>query len=88
MSEQAIWYRNRHTGEKATEWELERKFEELLDETCNEVKILGLSYAAGWALKRLDPIAFNEAHLNHLDSESEWVEIGSDDDEEDDEEDE
>lgn len=54
--------------------------EEFLNETLEAVKIGNLEYAAGRALKVLDPIAFNEEvnnHMDHLVSDEQALEINN-----------
>ncbi len=45
----------------------EDEFEDYLNECKDDVVLFGYTFPAGWALRKLDPIAFREAFLDHLD---------------------
>ena len=56
-----------------TERKLTAEFVDVLNDEHDEIVICGMTFLAGRALQRLDPVAFREAFLNWLDSEG-WVE--------------
>jgi hypothetical protein len=52
-----------------TESEAEDWFEEQLDAIYgDQISICGYNYSPGHALRRLDPVAFRQAFLDHMDS--------------------
>lgn len=50
----------------------EEQYEELLNEIYGDVEIAGFSYATGYALKELDPIAFRCRYSDYCASETRW----------------
>jgi len=56
-----------------TERKLTAEFTDVLNDAHDEIVICGMTFLAGRALLRLDPVAFREMFNNWLDSES-WVE--------------
>jgi len=44
------------------------EFDDYLDEVYEDVEILGNTYGTGWALKRLDPIAYDQELINWVDA--------------------
>lgn len=70
-----------------SEHDLEERFEQMLDDCHESVKICGYEYAPSRALKEVDPTAYHQEFLSWLDSErgetivplfddeSVWVEI-------------
>ena len=56
-----------------TERKLTAEFVDVLNDEHDEIVICGMTFLAGRALQRLDPVAFREMFCNWLDSEG-WVE--------------
>jgi hypothetical protein len=46
----------------------EKQFDAYLDEIYEDVEILGNTYGNGWALKRIDPIAYDQELINWVDA--------------------
>lgn len=61
-------------GEHVTDTDLERRFDEYLDETHDEYPIMGVSLRPSVILRECDPVAYREAFNNYIDSEG-WEEI-------------
>ena len=59
--------------ELRSEHKLTAEFTDVLNDEHDEIVICGMTFLAGRALQRLDPVAFREMFNNWLDSES-WVE--------------
>ena len=59
--------------ELRSEHKLTKEFTDVLNDEHDEIVICGMTFLAGRALQRLDPVAFREAFLNWFDSEG-WVE--------------
>ena len=53
----------------------EELYEELLNETCEKVKIGNLEYEAGYVLKNIDPVAFRCGVSDMLSDEDQYAEI-------------
>ncbi len=47
------------TGEELSEYELEERHDQMLDEVCEEVRIGSLTYSPSRVLKKVDPIAYS-----------------------------
>ena len=62
-----IWYKTAD-GNKVTDWELEKQYENMLDENFPAVTIQGKTFYQGDALKKLDPTAFRGAFLDYVDA--------------------
>jgi len=54
-----------------TEYELEKRFNDFLDDCYEDIDICGLTYSPSKALKSVDPIAYRESLLNYLNAELE-----------------
>ena len=52
------WAQKVNELEKFTEYEIEQKYDEYLDEVYGEIEICGFKYAASRALKNVDEIAY------------------------------
>jgi len=65
-------YRNTESGEQITKSELERRFDEFLDDTNDQVTIAGMDFTPSALLKATDPIAYRETLLGY--SNDEWEE--------------
>lgn len=50
-------------------YELEQRYEDMLDECCGMVAIAGLEYSTGSALKAIDPVAYRGGFNDWLDAE-------------------
>ena len=63
---------------RAKNWVDTEKFTiEYLNDTCEQWKVGNLTYEVGYALKRLDPVAFKEIEQDLIDSgisDGDWVE--------------
>lgn len=59
--------------ELRSEHKLTEEFTDVLNDEHDEIVICGMTFLAGRALQRLDPVAFREAFLKWLDNEG-WVE--------------
>ena len=64
-------------GELFTESELEDRFAEGLDDCWEPVSVCGYEYAAGRALRKMDPIAFRCGFLDWLDAQQSDGELRS-----------
>ena len=53
----------------------EEQFEELLNETCETVKIGSLEYDPGYVLRNIDPVAFRCGVSDMLSDEDQFVEV-------------
>ena len=53
----------------------EELYEDLLNETCEKVKIGTLEYEAGYVLKNIDPVAFRCGVSDMLSDEDQYAEI-------------
>lgn len=62
-------YRDLHTGEALENYELEERFDDMLDECYGQVKVLEFEYSTSRALKELDPIAYRCSLNDWVDSE-------------------
>jgi hypothetical protein len=58
-----------HTGEELSDEELRGRFDDMLDEVCDEVRIGTLSYSPSHVLKNVDPIAYRVGFSEWLDAE-------------------
>lgn len=56
-------------GETFTHDEMEDRYEEWLDEICDEVRIGAMTYAPGRVLREVDPIAFRVGTSEWIDGE-------------------
>lgn len=55
-------------GTEITEWQLEQRFDEWLDETSEPVVIFGrYEYAVSRVLKAIDSVMYREAYLEYVD---------------------
>lgn len=45
------------------------EFEQILNDIYPEADIAGYTYPAGYALRQIDPIAFREEYLAHIEEE-------------------
>jgi hypothetical protein len=54
----------------------EEQFEELLNETCETVKIGTLEYDPGYVLRNIDPVAFRCGVSDMLADDEQFVEVG------------
>lgn len=54
--------------EKITEYELERMYDEMLDEVYGVVEIAGMNFDTSRALKECDPIAYRVGMVDYADS--------------------
>ncbi len=59
--------------ELSSEHKLTEEFTDVLNDEHDEIVICGMTFLAGHALQRLDPVAFRESFLVWLDNEG-WVE--------------
>lgn len=65
-------------GKVYEEYDLEKMYDEMLDDVYGVGKIAGLSYETSRVLKEADPIAYREGFLNYTNSLAEdkgWEEI-------------
>lgn len=54
----------------------EEEFEELLDQTCETVKIGSLEYEPGYVLRNIDPVSFRCGVADMLADSDQYAEIG------------
>ena len=55
--------------------QLEEEYEELLNETCETIKIGSLEYDPGYVLKNIDPIAFRCGVSDMLADDEQYIEV-------------
>lgn len=58
-----------NTGEGLSDYQLHRRFDDMLDETMDEVSIGTLTYPASVTLRSVDPIAYRVWYSDWLDAE-------------------
>ena len=58
-----------NTGEGITDYEMHRRYDEMLDEITGDVVIGTLRYSASEVLKGVDPIAYRVGFSEFVDSE-------------------
>jgi len=63
------WYWDIYSGEGLSDYDLHERYDDMLDECCDEVRIGSLSYMPSRALKEVDPIAYRVGFSDWLDSE-------------------
>lgn len=62
-------YRDMFTGDLLETWELEERYDEMLNECYGTVEIAGMEYETSRALYELDPIAYRCGFNDWIDSE-------------------
>ena len=79
-------------GEELYEYDLEERFNEMLDEIYGTVSVAGIEFGASRVLEELDPIAHRTAMLDYADSlmreeeldewseDHEWLALDEDED--------
>lgn len=63
-------YRDMHTGEELREWELEERYDDMLNEVYGDIELAGLTYSTARTLKLVDPIAYRTGFLDWIDGET------------------
>lgn len=62
-------YRDMFTGDLLETWELEERYDDMLNECYGTVEIAGMEYETRRALAELDPIAYRCGFNDWIDSE-------------------
>lgn len=62
-------YRDMSTGEELAEWELQERYDNMLDEVYGTLTVAGMEYETSLILAELDPIAYRCGFNDWLDSE-------------------
>jgi hypothetical protein len=58
-------------GEALSDYDLDKMYQDYLDETFGDVVIAGISYSCSYAFKEIDPIAYNCGFADWISQEAE-----------------